>query len=331
MTTTGALVLGRKSFDDRAWPEAFAQLSAADRDEPLQPDDLERLALAACLVGEEGTAVDAWARAHQAWLLQGDPARAARCAFGAAFWSLINADLSRGSGWLTRARAILDDYGRECVEQGYVLIPPALGALFRGDAATAEATFRQACEIGERFHDNDLTAIGRLGRGQSLVAMGQAMQGVAFFDDVIVAITTGEVSPVVVGIVYCAALESCTSIFDLRRAREWTAALSKWCESQPGLVPFRGQCLVHRAEVMQTRGDWPGALVEAEQACTRLVDRPALGSARYRVGELHRLRGEFEEAEEVVSVIAGTVPVPEFFAPENVGRIMAAASVGAPA
>jgi DNA-binding CsgD family transcriptional regulator len=300
MTTVDPLTLGREAYDRLAWRDAYVHLSAADQQESLGAGDLDRLARAAYLTGHIDVANDAWERTHHAFLGRGETAPAVRCAFWLGLTLVQRGEHARGGGWLARAQHILEDTALDCVEQGYLRIPMALQTLEGGDPETAYRSFVEVTELADRFGDADLLALGRLGQGRSLVAQGQAAQGLALLDEAMVAVTTGEVSPLATGIVYCAMIIVCRAIFDLRRVQEWTAVLSRWCATQQDLKPYRGQCLVHRSEIMQLRGEWTDAMDEVREASEHLSDPPGdpvLGMALYQQGELLRLRGEFARAE----------------------------------
>lgn len=300
MTAAATLERGRDAFGRQRWADAYRQLSAADRDDPLGLDDLERLATAAYLIGKDDESADVWTRAHHECLRLGDSVHGARCAFWLALGLLLRGEFARGGGWLGRARRLLDDGQHDCVEQGYLLVPVGLQSIGEGQAGAAYATFGQAAKIGDRFGDANLVTLAQLGQAQALIGLGETAEVTALLDEVMVAVTAGEVSPVVAGIAYCGVIEQCQRMFDLRRAREWTAALTRWCAAQPGLVPFRGQCLVYRAEIMQLAGAWTDALDEARRAREQLAlptDQPAVGLAYYQEAQLYRLRGDFSLAE----------------------------------
>jgi len=298
--TSDELERGREYYMRQAWADAYAALRAADRRHPLEPEDLMRVAMSAYLMGRDEDSVEILTRAHHESLNRGDAPFAARCAFWAGFQLINKGDMAQAGGWFARAQRALEDEEHDCVEHGYLLIPSGVRSLFGGDPAAAHAIFERAAEIGRRFGDRDLVTLAGFGQGQALIRMDNPREGIAIHDEVMVAVAGGEVSAIVVGLVYCGVIAACQDVFDLRRAQEWTAALSHWCAAQPDLVPYRGQCLVHRAEILQLRGEWSDARDEAERARDRLLSSPervAVGMAFYQLGELHRLRGEFADAE----------------------------------
>jgi DNA-binding CsgD family transcriptional regulator len=300
MSETLPLQRGREAFERKAWDEAYRLLQAADREVPLESEDLERLATAAYLLGQDEQCEAFLARAHQVFLDRGDCEAAARTAFWLGFALLGRGARAPASGWLARAERLLDERQLDCVVRGYLLIPTAILRIVQGDPSAGDATFSQAAEIARRFADSDLASLARHGRGRALLRLGRIPEGVALLDEAMASVVAGDVSPNVAGDVYCSVLEGCQEIFDLRRAYEWTASLSRWCAAQPDLVRYRAECLVYRAEVMQWRGDWSAAERDARQACELLTagqPRPMAGAAFYRVGDIHRLRGEFAKAE----------------------------------
>jgi DNA-binding NarL/FixJ family response regulator len=299
MTVAVALDRARGAFEAHAWGDAFSQLTTADHDSPLVPADLELAATAAYLTGHDAESDGFWTRAHRGWLRAGDATRAARCGFWLSFLALLRGDVAHSTGWLARTQRLLDERQVTCVEQGYLLLLVGLHEMWQEhDGQSAYETFSKAAAIADRFGDPDLTTFARLSMGEALVETGRTSEGVRLLDEVMVAVTAGEVSVIPAGIAYCAVILDCQKIMDLQRATEWTTALGDWCASQQGLVPFQGQCLVHRSEILQLHGSWSEAADEVQRACDGYSRPGLLGMAFYQRGELHRLRGEFEQAEE---------------------------------
>lgn len=286
----------REAFAQRQWAvacDAFAKAggqSAADH---------QRHAVAAYLTGADGACERAWEAAYRAAIEARDLQDAARSAFWLALCFMLRGQMAQAGGWLARSQAAIDDAGRECAASGYLLIPELLRAIDGDDAEHARRLAMQAIEIAKRCDDRDLWAFAVLGLGQALIKLGDTTGGIARLDEVMVAVTADEVGPITSGIVYCAVILECMAVFDVQRAAEWTGALSDWCDPQPDLVPYRGQCLVHRSQLQMFAGQWPDASTTVASACRRLSDppQPALGLAYYQEGELHRLVGAFDESE----------------------------------
>jgi DNA-binding CsgD family transcriptional regulator len=301
MATIQALLRAREAFARKAWADSYRDFQEAAGEAPLEPEDLERLATAAYLMERDAESEAFRARAHQSFLDRGDPEGAARSASWLGFGLLHRGALAPASGWFARAERILDEAQIDCVVRGYLLVPSAIQRIVQGDPAAGHVIFMRAAELARRFGDRDLASMACHGRGRALIRLGNISDGVALLDEAMAAVIAGDVTPIVAGDVYCSVLEGCHETLDLRRAYEWTASLAEWCAAQPDLVRYRGECLLYRAEVMQLVGKWDAAAQDAQGACELLASRPAAGGAFYRLGEIHRLRGEFAKAEAAYS------------------------------
>ncbi len=291
---------GRTSYAQHAWEEAYESLASVDQAAPLAAEDLELLATAAYMLGRDEEQLSALERAHQGYLDRSESLSAVRCAVWLGVHLMLRRELARTAGWFRRAQRLFEQEERDCVEHGYLLLATDLQHRASGDLEAASAAAGAAAEIGERFGDADLLALALMNQGRYLVRQERVEEGLGKLDEAMVAATAGELSPIVTGLVYCSVIDGCQEVHEPRRASEWTAALTRWCDQQPGLVPFTGTCLIHRAELMQLRGDWGAALEEARLAGERLVQRSndaARGQASYRQGEILRLQGHLAAAE----------------------------------
>jgi DNA-binding CsgD family transcriptional regulator len=296
-----ALDRGRECYAAERWREAYDAYHEAARETALEPPDLEARGRSAYMVGLDDDYVVSLERAHHAYLEAGDVPRAVRCSFWIGHSFLFRGQGSRAGGWFGVGLRLLETIGQPCVEAGWMLIPRWLQQMAGGDWDGGRATADEAVRIGEEFGDDDLTWLARDDVARALLRGGRTREGLALVEEVLVVADSPVLTPIVRGIVYCNTIIFCRDVQADRQAREWTDALNTWCEAQPQMVAHRGLCQVHRAEVMELRGDWAGAFAAAREAAETYtagaLNQFSIGRAHYCQGEIHRLHGRLAEAE----------------------------------
>ena len=278
-------------------------------------DDLERQATAAYLNGEDDATEALWIRAHNECLRSEDLPRAARCIAWLVLDLFNRREWARGNGWLVRGLHVLEP-ANDSAALGLLLALTSRNQLRQGEVEAAASAAIRALELANRFNDPDLNVFSRLTLALVHARRGQQAEAASLFDEIMVGVTVDNVSPIAVGVVYCAVIEACRSLFDISRAREWTTALDRWISTQAHIVAFRGKCLVHRSEILRQSGAWSEALVEAERACEwsgahENSFRYPAGAAFYELAEIHRLRGDVAEATEAYRQASENGQAPE--------------------
>jgi DNA-binding NarL/FixJ family response regulator len=215
---------------------------------------------------------------------------------------ITRGDTAQASGWTARNMRLLAGLPATSVAHGYRLAMESFrAAAIDRDYQHAVTAAGEAIELGRRGGDLDLVALALNNGGRALIRSGDIETGLSWFDEAMVSVVSGELSPLVAGTVYCSLLEACDEIVELPRAREWTVALTRWCESQQGIVTFNGQCLTHRSLVLRRHGEWDQAASEAARACEVFqgaADEAATGRAHYQLAEVLRVRGDLPAAED---------------------------------
>ncbi|HSV41681.1 MAG TPA: response regulator transcription factor [Nocardioidaceae bacterium] len=283
------------------WADAVEAFGRFDAASPLGPDELVAWARSFYMLGRDDEYVATLERAHRGFLALSQVDGAAGCAWWIGHNLMFRGQGNLANGWFATGTRLLDEAGIDCVERGFLLAPVWLRQMGAGEWSAGYQTALDGARIGERFGDADLLWLARDEQARALVHLHRVEEGLRLVDEILVALGSGAVSPVVSGILYCNTIAFCRDAHQNRHAREWTEALTAWCERQPQMVAHNGLCLVHRAEVFQVLGLWPLALEEARTAAERFTEgalnRIATGQAHYRQGEIHRLQGRWADAE----------------------------------
>lgn len=296
--TVAELLVAREAYDRGDWADALQGLRGKGG---LGADDTLALATSAYLMGNVDEAIRALQGGYQDMIKNGDSLGAVRFGFWLALILNVRGDVAIGTGWVARGQRLLENEPADLSERAYLLIHDFFQYLARGDVATAFETAGRVVELARRFGNDDLVALGLMCQGRVRIYSGQVREGLAALDEAMVGISAGEASPIIAGMVYCSMIEACQEVSDFSRAASWTSALTRWCDTQPGLVPYTGQCSLHRGQIMRLHGAYDEALGEFARAQRRYrlegTTAPA-ALALTEQGDVLRIQGKLDEAED---------------------------------
>jgi hypothetical protein len=170
------------------------------------------------------------------------------------------------SGWFGRAQRLVEREGRDCVEQGWLLVPAVFQREAAGDYAGAHEVAAQAVEIAERFGDADLAAIALHAQGVMRIKQGSIVEGL----QLLTRRWSGSRLICLAGAQAWLLRSDCRLREASRYAapRSGTDALTRWCDGQLQMVlsraavcPPGGPKQLHGEwRDASSRRSWPGAL-----------------------------------------------------------------------
>jgi ATP/maltotriose-dependent transcriptional regulator MalT len=279
----------------RDWSAAYAAYSGLDvRDGRT----VEGIAEAAWWLGRMEESIRLYTEAFRMRLDAGECEEAVLCAVHLSIHTRLVGEAVQSAAWVRRAERILEDLP-ECAAHGYPLYLRT-AALTGTDLEAAEASARRLQDLGRRYDDPTLVALGVFFEGRVRIKQARVAEGLALLDEAMLAALSDELTPLFTGSIYCGLMDACNELQDLRRASEWTEATRRWSEPLPLASVYPGICRIHRAQVQRSQGSWDEAEREALGACEDMVgvDVFAVADAYYEVGEVRRVRGDLAGADQ---------------------------------
>jgi DNA-binding NarL/FixJ family response regulator len=197
------------------------------------------------------------------------------------------------SGWLARARTILEEAGQDRPERGWLLI---INAFTEPDAQVRETLLGEAIAIGRRFGDPDIEFLALAYLGGLFVMTDRVEEGLALSDEALAALCAGEPTELAtVDEIFCGLLWACELVNDVPRADQWMRAAAERMQRSNVVAAF---CRAHYGGILTAAGRWQEAEVELLEAARHfdqgMSERRA--AAVIRLAGLRVRQGRLEEA-----------------------------------
>jgi DNA-binding NarL/FixJ family response regulator len=270
----------------RAFELALAEVESGEA--------LEGLAKALYLEREYEASAARYERAYAAYRRERNAAAAGWAALTSS-WITGNVlgDWAVQSGWLARARTILEEAGEDGPEHGWVLI---IRAFSEPDARAREALLREAIAVGRLLGDADIEFEALSHLGGLFVMTDRVEEGLVLLDESLAAACAGELTDLAtVDSIFCGFFWACELVNDVPRADQWMRAAADLMQRRNVVAAF---CRAHYGGILTAAGRWNQAETEL-LAAARHFDRGLSGrrdAAIIRLGDLRVRQGRLEEA-----------------------------------
>jgi class 3 adenylate cyclase len=291
----------RIAYGRGGWDDARSALLEADGQQPLEGDDLERLAWASLWVGDQPGFLTALERAEVAFGERGTRTGAARVALEQARHHKQMLDEAVALVCFTRALEHLEGEP-ESAEHAQALWSLSFTQMESGDTEGARASLDEARAIARRAGSPGMEAMAVQGLAHLGVVEGRTGEVLPLLDEAAALAMRPGVAPVHAGYVYCAVISVCRALGDWRRATEWTHMSTRYCERE-SISGYTGLCRFHQGEIDRMHGDLAGAEARVLQACEELlaINRYSAAWGYSELVDIRVRRGDLAGAEEALA------------------------------
>lgn len=291
----------RDAYGQSQWPEARAALRDADADQPLNAEDLERLAWSCRWDADTDGYLSALERAEVSYAALSESAGAARMALEQARHHAMMLDGTVGYSCYVRAIDHLAG-APECAEHAQAQWSLSFVLMEVGDTEGAREALLNARAIARRVASPGMEAMALQGLAHMATAEGDVSEVLPLLDEAAALAMRPGVAPVHAGFVYCSVITICRALCDWGRATEWTKVSTRYCERE-SIAGYTGQCRFHQGEIDRLHGHLAEAEGRVLKACEELlaINRLSAGSGYSELVEIRVRRGDLDGAEEALA------------------------------
>ncbi|HYB23451.1 MAG TPA: adenylate/guanylate cyclase domain-containing protein [Solirubrobacteraceae bacterium] len=291
----------RAAYGRNDWIVARSLLLDADAQEPLEAEDLERLAWSCRWVSDEVGFLNALERGEVAFSVIGARAAAARMALEQARQHVQMLDESVAGTCFLRAMELLEGQP-ESPEHALAMWMLSFTQLAKGDVEGARASLHEARAIARRVASPGTEAMAVQGLAHIAVTEGDRAEVLPLVDEAAALAMRPGVEPIHAGHVYCAVISVCRALCDWGRATEWTNMSTRYCERE-SITGYGGLCRFHQGEIDRLHGQLAEAEERVLRACEelRVVNRYSAAWGYSELVDIRVRRGDLAGAEEALA------------------------------